>query len=145
MAMDVQKLSARAEAARRIEKQPAVRAAAERALSGFVQPIADTLKAQWPREALVFVKRCVDPSRLSADWLAQHFTPLRESLVVIDEAASSRDCAVIKAAINLIKRHSGLKKTREGLTARVSALELAAKCAENGGELTRNPPVACDF
>ena len=128
LAQLVEAFAARAEAARHMEKAPALRAEAELALSQFVGPIAATAKAEWPREVLAFVKRCAEPTRVSVEWLRQHFTPLRKSLATVESAAASDDAATIRAAVRKLKRHGGgLKKTCEGLAARAAALELAAR------------------
>ena len=130
LAQHVEALSVRAEAARRIEKQPAVRAAAEQALMTVLRPIADTARAPWPREALVFVKRCADPSRLSSEWLRQHFAPLRDACSEIEGAAATCDLAVLGSAIAAAKRYNGLRKSTAGLEARRNALKLSARCAQ---------------
>jgi len=128
LAQLVEAFAARAEAARHMEKAPALRAEAELALSQFVGPIAATAKAEWPREVLAFVKRCAEPTRVSVEWLRQHFTPLRKSLATVESAAASDDAATIRAAVRKLKRHGGgLKKTCDGLAARAAALELAAR------------------
>ena len=127
----IEALAGRLEAAQLFaSKMPWISASAMEALHHFVAPIARTAESPWPRELLIFVRRCAEEERITTEWLRRHFGPIRESLALIDQASESQDAQVVMAAARCIRRHGeGFKKTKLALESQ------AMDITRGGGQL----------